>query len=404
MTTEHYRCEHCGTVYDHELLTRVHITRSDDEAHRNHSGLMPECEIEVVDASGTLRERRSRRPEEIDPTTLTREDIPTDLSPKRTDAVLVAAHNPETSSHATLTHLVETALADTDRDPPSKRTVSRALAAFYRPHEDEGPRTRPFGALSPLQQAIIVATLAKPAASAAEIARWADCSESYPPMVRSRRADIIESFKQRLADGESLATIVTETLTTAQQEALAESGHFDAVPVDIEGAAEKDPDAGETAAATDAMLGARSDDWGAPTADNSVMSATPGGTLSTEGDGGNTASHEMTAAADDTPTATGAAESAAAPTPPGTNSNSDAVAATTQSSGDATDGEADIIPVVVQRLERLATNLRFFRASIEPIDAPSDEREMLMRLAENTEKQCDQIIHEVTTNTDARRD
>jgi len=134
------------------------------------------------------------------------------------------------------------------------------------------------------------------------------------------------------------------------------------------------------------------------------MSATPGGTLSTEGDGGNTASHEMTAAADDTPTATGAAESAAAPTPPGTNSNSDAVAATTQSSGDATDGEADIIPVVVQRLERLATNLRFFRASIEPIDAPSDEREMLMRLAENTEKQCDQIIHEVTTNTDARRD
>ena len=63
MTTEHYRCEHCGTVYDHELLTRVHITRSDDEAHRNHSGLMPECEIEVVDASGTLRERRSRRPE-----------------------------------------------------------------------------------------------------------------------------------------------------------------------------------------------------------------------------------------------------------------------------------------------------------------------------------------------------
>ena len=32
MTTEHYRCEHCCTVYDHELLTRVHITRSDDEA------------------------------------------------------------------------------------------------------------------------------------------------------------------------------------------------------------------------------------------------------------------------------------------------------------------------------------------------------------------------------------
>jgi len=405
MTTNHYRCEHCGTVYDHELLTRVHITRSDDDAHQNHNGCMPECTIEVIDDSGTLLERRSRRPEEIDPTTLTRDDLPDDLSPKRTEAVFFAAHHPETAAHADLTQLIEDALADTDRDPPSKRTVSRALAAFYRPHEDEGPRSRPFAAVSPLQQAIIVASLANPAASAADIARWVDCSESYPPMVMSRRADIVESLKQRLEDGESLATILTDTLTPTQQHQLTESGHFDDVPVKLEVAAAGDTAAADATSATDATTGTLSDDWGSPTADNRVMSATPEQAASTKTDGGNTAVQDAAAEAGDTPAATETADPTEAATPTVTDSNTDAVTATTQSPAATLEGEPETALAAIQQLEQLADNLHFFAASMkQKSDQPSAEREMLIGLAENTEETCTQIIQEVTANANARRE
>lgn len=59
---------------------------------------------------------------------------------------------------------------------------------------------------------------------------------------------------------------------------------------------------------------------------------------------------------------------------------------------------------VVRQLQELKSNLKFFRDAVAPVDEPSPEKAMLIRLTENTEAQCEQIIQQVTEHTDVRRD
>lgn len=423
MTTDYYRCPHCNAAYDHELLVRVHVTRADDEQHANRNGLMPECEIDVVDDTGTVIDRRSRRPETINLDSLTRDDFPDELSSKRTDAVLVAAHYPEVTTRSELTKLIEQELADTDRDPPAERTVGRALDSFYHPHRDTTPEEKSFAEIPTLQQAVIIANLTLPDASIADIAQRVDCSESYPPQVMRQREYLVSAFEDRLAEGSSLTEIVTDELSPTLQEKLRDSGHLADVPIQLESPDETHATA-ESPPETTATKSERLDsDWGSPTDEHAVMTATPPlPATETETDGGSQSSQPVTQQAakpvvennatdKDTDTDTPADGST-----PTRDTDADDVAARTDATQSPSDEngttgvgstavtEQTTYQTVVRQLQELKSNLEFFRDAVAPVDQPSQEKAILIRLTENTETQCEHIIQQVTENTDVRRD
>jgi hypothetical protein len=426
MTPDHYRCPHCDAAYDHELLARIHVTRADDDQHANRNGLMPECEIELVDNTGTVIDRQSRRPETIDLDSLTRDDFPDELSSKRTDAVLVAAHHPDVTTRSELTELIKRELADTDRDPPAERTVGRVLESFYHPHKDTLSEQKSFAEIPTLQQAIIIANLTLPDASIADVAQRVDCSDSYPPQVMRRREYLVTAFEDRLAEGDSLAEIVTDELSPTRQQNLRDSGHLTDVPIQLES-----PDETHTSETppetTDTESERLDSDWGSPTDEHAVMTATPPlPATETETDGGSHSSQPVTQQTDKPVVETNATDEAIkadtdTETPTGESPATrdaavdDAAAGTdaSQSPRDETETtgggstavtEQTTSQTVVRQLQELKSNLEFFRDAVAPVDEPSPEKAMLIRLTENTEAQCEQIIQQVTEHTDVRRD
>ena len=445
MTTEHYRCPHCGTVYDNELITRVHVTRADDDQHANRNGLMPECEIEVVDDDGTVIDHRTRHPDEVDPSTLTRDDFPGDMTSKRTDAVLVAAHHPDVTTRTELTALIEEELADTDRDPPADWTVRRALDAFYHPHESSMPTDESFSEIPVLQQAVIIANLTLPEASIAEVADRVGCAASYPPQVMERRQYLADAFSDRQAEGETLAAIVRDELPATHLEELVESGHLDDIPIDVGSSAEKH--ATQNGDAEAATTSERLDsDWGAPTDDHGVMTASPplssadeettegsqtsqDASQSTTQPAGDEPSTEEAAdtdgqTADDVETATEtttkthtAAETLDATSDGG--SASTAAGAETVEPGPSgaelpqSAGERDVVAgdaasghshlTLLHEVRQLKSNLRFFRQSLSPVDETPHEKSLVISLTERTETKCDQIIQQITEEMDVHR-
>jgi len=272
-----YRCPICQATYEHELLTRVHLTRVDDDNHATHNGLMPEAEIEVLDADGDVLEAVTRSAADLDPTILTEADLPAALSEKRRHAVLVAAHNPYERSARAVTDCIAEQADQTDLAVPGYRTVCRALTSFYQPDDDE-PDTNDesLSELTAKQQAIVVAQLADPDASDRRIANQVGCAESYPRQVTQRAGHILDRLRADRDAGRALTAILADELTAGDCRTLRERELLKAVSVQLP-ALEAEQDETAAAAETTHNTDAEAADSGAGTSGDDPETATPVG-------------------------------------------------------------------------------------------------------------------------------
>jgi hypothetical protein len=220
-----YGCPFCDETYDNELVTRVHVTRSEDNAHINRDGLMPETEIEVVNEAGKIVETISRRPNDINLETLQAEDLQDNLSGEHKQILLTAAYNPFLTTYTELEEKVSNALKQrgySEDDIPSYSTVRRVIREFYRPQEVEAEKQNRnkendeeiLGDLTPRQQAIVIAHLANPDESTSQIARRAgNTSNSYPGQVYNRAEAIIDRLQRSIDDGETVGAAILAEMT-----------------------------------------------------------------------------------------------------------------------------------------------------------------------------------------------
>lgn len=148
-----YGCPLCDATYAHEVFTRVHITRADDDPHDSRDGFGSDTE-DLIGAAGGNSTRGQYSPEEVDPSSVTREDFPDEFSAKAVSALLVATRNPTLTDRTALTEQVHGELADRAREPPIERTVDQAVTRFHHP-QFCGDREAPtFATLTTKQQAI----------------------------------------------------------------------------------------------------------------------------------------------------------------------------------------------------------------------------------------------------------
>jgi hypothetical protein len=285
---EGYGCPHCEATHSDERLTRIHITRAEDNAHQNRNGLMPEEEIEVLDADGNVIERRSRRPDEIDLSTINTDAFPDDLSKKRQHVLVVGTRHPKVDSRRELYRLVKERLADDDFDveSPCEQTVGRAIDEFYHPQASGNTTEGEAESLSDLalkQQAIAITRLVKPEAGNSEIADTVGCATSYPGQVADDKRHVLSTLDDRLADGETPASIIKEEISVDALKDLLEQNLVTDLQLDLEDvAAEMEPADESSTAMGDQQLdddepettGAKSQ-WGSPTDQHNVMRAAP---------------------------------------------------------------------------------------------------------------------------------
>lgn len=245
---ECYRCPDCDATYEHELLTRIHITRSDDEAHKNHDGLMPETAIEALDADGAVVERITRRPDEMDVRSLEPVDLPEAFDERKRRVLLIAAYHPYVESFADLHERATAVLEQRGLEPVSYGTVRRWVREFFMPQQtteaaEETDPEAPVTAADPdetlddltaKQQAVVIHHLADPDASLGEIADRVGCSQTYPSHVYERAGDIIDRLQVKLDDDSSLDELLTESLADETISSLHEDGFLDGLEVDVE--------------------------------------------------------------------------------------------------------------------------------------------------------------------------
>jgi len=265
-----YRCPYCDTSYQHELITRIHVIRSEDPNHLNRNGFMPEVEIEILDADGEMIERVSRRPDEIDPSKLTIDSFPDETSTQHKHILLVAAQNAEESTYTTLAQKVEDRFDDYDIDCPSYSTVRRVVRQFYRPHsetESSGqgdPNKESLSALTAKQQAIIIARLLSPKASTNEISDQIGCASSYPSQVFQLAEDIISDLEEQINQGDGPRTVIRNELGEGDIHELVGRELLANVPIHFPSVTD-----GE---------GHNTTDWGSPVGHKGGMTAVPDST------------------------------------------------------------------------------------------------------------------------------
>ena len=409
-STLQYGCPHCDAVYDTEVLARVHVTRADDPDHRPHNGMVAACEIPVVDSDGTIVERRSRQPDEIDLTTIERGDFPDSVTDKRRTALLVASRYPQETNREQLTTLIEEWTTDTPWDAPSSWTVGRALNAFYQPdNADTEPDTEaPTSSgeaslmeLEPLQQAIIICRVARPELSQAAIGRRLNCAESYPSQVLNTYHEVHDSLATQ-SEETSLAAVLNEVLTPAARKTLVASTPLASVleeDVPTEQPAPTDGASTDTPSPTSTQITGQ---WGSPVDDDTPLSAAP--TLATESTDDTPAAAETAAeptAADETTKPEAPADSAATPhdTTNTVAPDDEKVPETTPVASSARDGgqattaaERQLATDTTTRLIELKTRVETIEDLVDPLDDPSIEAQMLVNLANIVETACDELI------------
>lgn len=258
-----YRCPFCHTTYNDERLVRVHVTRSDDEAHTNYNGLMPETAVEVVDDSGTVIDRVSREPDEIDLKTVTRSDLPEDLTPKQTVAVLAATHHPYKGDHTALTEIIKRDYS-AEEGLPAYETVNEAVRAFYRPQDTHAESEETLADLTPKQQAVLLVRVADPNLPKAAIARQVGCASSYPRQVFERAGHVLSDLRAKQANHDDLASLLKAELSADDiaelRDHLGGVAEFDWILEDFQDDGEQvEPDAR----------------WGDPVTTQSGLRATP---------------------------------------------------------------------------------------------------------------------------------
>jgi len=369
---------------------------------------MPEEDIEVINDAGDVIDTISRRPEEIDFTDVTCADFPNDLSAKRVQTLVVAAHNPTVTTRRRITELVRERLDtnETETEAPTERTVGRALDDFYHPHVEDGDdeTETELAELTTLQQAIIITHLDDPDQPNGAIADCVQCAKSYPGQVLDKRACIVERLAARRTAGESLDDIIKETLPATALKSiskqLASELSVDLTALRAEMTTSMDD---ATADTPDAAADGAGTDWGTPRSHHGVVTAAPENHLEDDPDdtpptsnrsdqrtliGATPVDNRSTDADNNTGVNTEESDPPISSGPSENNSHrTDAASNNDSSAGQSVvDPEADLI-TQVQEMQR---NVRFFTELYETVD---DQRQALaLPLAKQVEKQCEVML------------
>ena len=381
-TTEYqYRCPVCSATYQNEMLARCHLTRLEDDDHITRNGLMPEAEIEVVDITGTVVDTISRHPSEMDPTAVTVDALPNDLSEVNKHVVLTAVHNPETRTKTDITELVEDRLADEPLQVPAYRTVAAVLTRMFDPNRSKTTKGDDLASLTTKQQAVVTARLAAPNADKAALATMTGISANYPRYVLDRATHVISDLRETVesADGD-LVAVLRDELSDRALAALIEQGHLDDVPVDTavlqqavddSDGPEATDDAAEDAQTVATESTAQSEElsqWGSPVGESTGLSAAP-----------------------DVESLPGASPS------PGTSENQHSKPHETQQSlAESVDADGNTDQVPQHAVEALKQRVTFTRETL--VNAEAANTEFAVSLARQVEAYLDALL---ATHTDA---
>lgn len=359
-----YRCPYCDISYQNELLSRVHITRSDDPNHLNRNGFMPESEIQVVNPEGEVVDTVSRRPQEIDASSLSIDAFPDDLSDQHKHILVVAATNAEENTYTSLAEKVDQRLEDHDIRSPSYSTIRRVIRRFYRSQTEGGTieredetNSKKLTELTSKQQAIIIARLCSPEASPTTIAEQISCAKSYPPQVYELATSIINGLETKVEEGEHLREVLTDELTGDDIRELVNRGLLDDVPINL------------ATVITDAED--KKGGWGPPQHHHGGMTAGPQNIdqQSETTDSESTQQSRLTEAPDSKPD--------------------------TLDADDPTDRpfETDAHETVPRsELEALREKVRFVREAFD-YDSADGENKLLISFARQFEERCDKILN-----------
>lgn len=204
-----FQCPFCDAAYDHEILTRVHITRLNDDAHRNRDGLMPETPVEVSSPEYDDLDRVTRQPEEIDLRSISAEQLPEDLSPREKRIVLTAVYNPYVETYTELHDRVSGVFDERDLEPVSYNKVRETIRSFFGPFDQEvngrENAEERYEELTEKQRKVVDAYLEDPSASQSEIAERAGVSRTYPSQIFSKYDELIAEL-ERIHDEQETGT------------------------------------------------------------------------------------------------------------------------------------------------------------------------------------------------------
>lgn len=214
-----FQCPFCESTYDHEILTRVHITRLNDDAHRNYDGLMPETPVEIDSPEYDDLDRVTRQPEEIDLKSMTVEHLPDDLSPREKRIILIAVYNPYVEKYTELHDRVSGVFDERGLEPVSYNKVRQTILDFFGPFDQnvDSPDSakEQYEKMTDKQQLVIDAYLEDPSASQSKIAEQAGVSRTYPSQIFSKYDALIDELEaahdeQDLSDTDADAATADE--------------------------------------------------------------------------------------------------------------------------------------------------------------------------------------------------
>lgn len=292
MPDRHFECPHCDVSYSNETLTRVHVTRNDDDDHVNHDGLMPETEITVRDAdTEDYIKTVTRRPKNINVQSITRDDLPEDLTDRHAEIVLVSTWNPYETDYSNLEEQALERFEQCNLDPLSYSTVRRVIRQFYR-DGNTGDRTRNMTSNkqpetlsdgTTKQQAVIIARLAHPEDSDARIAERISTAQSYPSQIYDRFDDVIARLDTKIKNGSDLKTTVVNDLNRDDLGAINDQSLLSDTEVNIDDLIEADELFNTAAKEESGANGNKPFDRGVST-QNDVMAASPYDKNGTDGE------------------------------------------------------------------------------------------------------------------------
>ena len=238
-----YECPHCGARYDNETLARIHITRSDDEAHGDRDGLVPGETISIVDDDGSDLGTSEIDAEQQDVQELSVDDIPDDYKQQHQQIILVGAQNPYEPSYTALEGEVRETLTEQGFDTPSYSTIRRVIREFFRPQEgttseeasDEMASEELLGDLTTKQQSIVIAHVANPEEDNSEIADRVGAARSYPGKVYSRAQSVVERLQSKIESGEQVEHVILQEMSETDLQGLYDDEYVNKLGVDLLG-------------------------------------------------------------------------------------------------------------------------------------------------------------------------
>lgn len=225
-----YRCPYCGITYEHEALTRAHITGSEDWDHINEHGYSSETEVEVIDDSGDIVDTLIKHRDEVDFNSLTPDDLPDKYGEEEKLDLIRMAYFPEVINYQ---------LGDDTISLPEVRQ-------FFIPQLFDDPPAIPFGQeanppslgdFTPMQQAILIAKICLDLDDA-EIAELTDSAPTYPEEVYEMAAnecpESIERIQHQVEDGVSIEEVLQAELSDRNLLELKDKGYLGVLPIDLE--------------------------------------------------------------------------------------------------------------------------------------------------------------------------